>query len=145
MPTLIGKGSIPDRKLTFDITISKNADASIAAGQVIEINFQVPKDFAGQAISQLPGVMAKDDKLVMGKPLVGASAPVVANSFLIGLSPDSPDSPDNFELLMNSKWLDLALVYADGKRAVVTLEKDGDAQLLFDNAKEAWTKAAATK
>ena len=41
------------------------------------------------------------------------------------------------------KWLDLAIIYATGKRAILTLEKDDKAQSLFTEVFDAWAKEAS--
>ena len=84
--------------------------------------------FIGGSIAGLPGVLLKNEELVQGTPLVGASARVVGNSFLFALSASPEDVTANTNLLTSRKWMDLALIYATGKRAIITLEKDATAQ-----------------
>jgi hypothetical protein len=63
---------------------------------------------------------------------------VVGNSFLFALSATPADSQANSNLLTTRKWMDLALIYASGKRAIITLEKDATAQQLFADVFAAW-------
>jgi hypothetical protein len=137
-PTLIGKASIPARNLTVDVLIRKNTDPSLPASHLMEINFTVSDSFIGGSIAGLPGVLLKDEELIQGTPLVGASARVVGNSFLFALSAAPEDSTANVNLLTSRKWMDLALIYASGKRAIITLEKDDKAQKLFSDVFAAW-------
>jgi len=140
-PTLVGKASIPARNLSVDILIRKNADPSLPASHLMEINFSVADTFVGGSIAGLPGVLLKNEELVQGAPLVGASARVVGNSFLFALSAAQEDATANVNLLTSRKWMDLALIYASGKRAIITLEKDDKAQQLFADVFAAWGKA----
>jgi len=142
-PTLVGKASIPARNLQVDVLIRKNSDPSLPASHLMEINFTVSDSFVGGSIAGLPGVLLKNEELVQGQPLVGASARVVGNSFLFALSATPEDSAANVNLLTSKKWIDLALIYASGKRAIITLEKDGKAEKLFSDVFAAWGKTSA--
>jgi hypothetical protein len=75
---------------------------------------------------------------VQGAPLVGASARVSPNLFLFAMSNSMSDRVYNVGHLTNGRWMDLALIYATGKRAVVTLEKDNAAQKLFTETLVDW-------
>ena len=141
-PTLVGKASIPARNLSVDVLIRKNSDPSLPASHLMEINFTVSDSFIGGSIAGLPGVLLKDEELTQGTPLVGASARVVGNSFLFALSAAPEDATANAKLLTDRKWIDLALIYASGKRAIITLEKDDKAEKMFQDVFAAWSKTA---
>ena len=138
LPTLIGKASIPARNLGVELIIRKNADPSLPASHLMEVNFQVSDSFIGGTIAGLPGVLLKNEELVPGTPLVGASARVVGNSFLFALSAAANDTSTNTDLLENRKWIDLAVVYGTGRNAIITLEKDDTAQALFQKVFTTW-------
>ncbi len=142
-PTLIGKANIPARNLSVELLIRRNSDPSLPASHLMEINFTVSDSFIGGSIAGLPGVLLKNEELVQGAPLVGASARVVGNSFLFALSAAAEGNTANTTLLTTRKWMDLALIYASGKRAIITLEKDAEAQALFTEVFGTWSKAAA--
>lgn len=143
LPTLIGKANIPARNLAVDVLIRKNSDASLPASHLMEVNFRVTDSFIGGSIAGLPGVLLKNEELVQGTPLVGASARVVGNSFLFALSASPADITANSNLLTSRKWMDLALIYATGKRAIITLEKDDTAETMFAEVVGAWSKTAS--
>lgn len=138
LPTIVAKASIPARNLSVSVTIRKNSDPSLPASHLMEVNFDVTDTFAGGSISSLPGVLLKDQELVPGTPLVGASARVVGNSFLFALSSSEADVATNTDLLRNRRWLDLAVVYGTGRNAILTLEKDDEAEALFNKVFDAW-------
>jgi hypothetical protein len=142
-PTLVGKASIPARNLGVDVLIRKNSDPSLPASHLMEVNFKVTDSFIGGSVAGLPGVLLKNEELVQGTPLVGASARVVGNSFLFALSASQADVTTNAALLVERKWIDLALVYATGKRAIITLEKDAAADGLFKEVFSAWGQTAS--
>lgn len=140
LPTLIGKANIPARNLGISMTIRKNADPSLPASHLMEVDFSVNDTFVGGTIAGLPGVLLKNEELVPGTPLVGASARVVGNSFLFALSASPTDAATNTDLLEHRKWMDLAVIYGTGRNAIITLEKDDAAQALFDKVFAAWAK-----
>jgi hypothetical protein len=137
-PTLIGRANIPARNLGVRLTIRKNSDPSLPASHLMEVDFDVNDTFIGGTIANLPGVLLKNEELVPGTPLVGASARVVGNSFLFALSASPNDTSTNTNLLENRKWMDLAVVYGTGRNAIITLEKDDTAQALFAKVFGAW-------
>lgn len=145
LPTIIGKASIPARNLGVDLLIRKNVDATLPASHLMEVNFRVSDSFIGGSVAGLPGVLLKNEELVQGQPLVGASARVVGNSFLFALSAAPEDQKANSDLLMSRKWMDLALIYATGKRAIITLEKDASAEKLFGDVVTAWNSTASAQ
>lgn len=142
-PTLLATANIPARNLTVDVLIRRNADPTLPASHLMEVDFSVTESFVGGAIAGLPGILLKNEELVRGVPLVGASARVVGNSFLFALSAADQDVSTNTNLLQSRKWMDLAMVYATGNRAIITLEKDADAQVLFDEVMATWAASAA--
>ena len=144
-PTLVGKANIPARNLGVDVLIRRNADASLPASHLMEVNFRVSDTFIGGSVAGLPGVLLKNEELVQGTPLVGASARVVGNSFLFALSASPEDLNNNNTLLTTRKWMDLALIYATGKRAIITLEKDSAAEALFKEVFESWSQTASAE
>lgn len=140
LPTLKATASIPARNLGVDITIRKNSDPSLPASHLMEVDFRVSDTFIGGTIANLPGVLLKNEELVPGTALVGASARVVGNSFLFALSATPADATTNAELLENRRWMDLAVVYGTGRNAIITLEKDETAQALFDKVFATWAE-----
>src|SRR5690606_7787007 len=140
LPTLEGTASIPARNLSVDVTIRKNSDPALPASHLMEVDFQVSDSFVGGSIASVAGVLLKDEELVTGTPLVGASARVVGNSFLFALSAAENDLATNTELLESRRWLDLAIVYGTGRNAIITLEKDEEAQALFGEVFSAWAE-----
>jgi hypothetical protein len=96
-------------------------------------------------VAGLPGVLLKNEELVQGSPLLGASARVVGNQFLFALSALPAETAANIELLTTRKWIDLAIIYATGKRAIITLEKDDAADKIFRDVFAAWDKTASTQ
>src|SRR5690606_891702 len=138
-PTIVAEASIPARNLEVQVLLRRNADANLPASHLMEVNFTVAETFIGGSIANLPGVLLKDQELVQGQPLTGASARIVGNSFLFALSSASDiDVENNTRLLEERGWIDLAMVYGTGRRAILTLEKGEDGAAIFDDVMAAW-------
>lgn len=137
-PTLVGRASIPARNLGVTITIRKNNDPVLPASHLMEISFDIPDTFIGGSVATLAGVLLKDEELVPGTALRGAAARVVGNSFLFALSASPNDIETNTGLLDSRRWIDLAVVYGSGRNAILTLEKDEEAQVIFERVLAAW-------
>ena len=138
-PTIEATATIPARNLNLDILIRRNADPSLPASHLMEINFTVSETFVGGTVASLPGILLKNEELVQGTPLTGASARIVGNSFLFALSSASErDVETNHELLATQGWLDVAMVYGTGRRAIMTLEKGEEGTQIFSDVLAAW-------
>jgi hypothetical protein len=135
--TLVGKAHIPGRGLTADLLIRKNLNAKLPASHLIEIGFDLPPGFVGGSIAGIPGVLPKNQELGRGEPLTGVSARIEDNSFVIALSNRKSERVANLKLL-SSPWIDVALIYGSGRRAILTFEKDERAEKLFAEAINAW-------
>ncbi len=140
-PTLDAMVDIPARNMSVNLLIRKNSDPSLPASHLIEIDFTISDSFIGGGIARIAGILMKNEELVQGVPLVGASARIVGNNFLFALSAASQDVTSNSELLRSRKWMDLAIIYSTGKQAILTLEKDDAAIALFNEVLAAWNPA----
>jgi len=143
-PTIVAEASSPARNLDVEVLLRRNADDNLPASHLMEVNFTVSDSFVGGSIANLPGVLLKNEELVQGQPLTGASARIVGNSFLFALSSASDlDVENNLNLLENREWIDLAMVYGTGRRAILTLEKGEDGDAIFDDVLAAWSELDA--
>jgi hypothetical protein len=129
---------IPDRKFKAALTIRRNNDTSLPASHTVEMTFQLPPDFAGGGVSNVPGVLMKSNEQTRGTPLAGLAVKVTDNFFLIGLSNVDADRGRNLQLLKERSWFDIPLVYANQRRAIVALEKGAPGERAFGDAFGVW-------
>jgi hypothetical protein len=129
---------IPDRKFKAALTIRRNNDTSLPASHTVEMTFQLPQDFAGGGVSNVPGVLMKSNEQTRGTPLAGLAVKVTDNFFLIGLSNVDADRGRNLQLLKERSWFDIPLVYANQRRAIVALEKGSPGERAFADAFNVW-------
>jgi hypothetical protein len=129
---------IPERKFKASLSIRRNNDTSLPASHTVEMTFQLPPDFAGGGVSNVPGVLMKSNEQTRGTPLAGLAVKVTDNFFLIGLSNVEADRGRNLQLLKERSWFDIPLVYANQRRAIVALEKGSPGDRAFSDAFAAW-------
>lgn len=139
-PVLMVKGRIevPDRRLVLNLTVQPNVDASFPASHLIELRFEVPGDFDHKGISNVPGLILKSTEQARGDPLIGAAARISSNFFWIALSSPEADKVRNLSLLKERGWIDVPILYEDGRRAILTVEKAGAGDRVVAEAIEAW-------
>ena len=73
-----------------------------------------------------------------GVPLAGLAVKVTNSFFLIGLSSVDADRARNIQLLKEQAWFDIPVVYNDGRRTIIAIEKVASGDRAFARAFEAW-------
>lgn len=129
---------IPERRMSAVLSIHPNNDPSFPASHLIELRFDLPSDFDGQSIKQVPGIIAKATEQSRGDGLVGASAKVSDNFFWIALGGAESDRQRNVKYLRERGWFDVPLLYENGRRAILTIEKAGAGDRVVSDALTAW-------
>jgi hypothetical protein len=132
--------TIPDRNMTVTWTLRRNTDQALPASHTIEIMFNLPPDFPGGGIANVPGVLMKDSEQARGVPLAGLAVKVTNGFFLIGLSAVDADVQRNTQLLKEKPWFDIPIVYTNSGRAILALEKGPPGDRAFADAFAAWSK-----
>jgi hypothetical protein len=132
--------TVPDKNMTVTLTLRRNTDQALPASHTIEIMFNLPPDFAGGGIANVPGVLMKESEQARGVPLAGLAVKVTNGFFLIGLSAVDADVQRNMQLLKDRPWFDIPIVYNNGGRAILALEKGPPGDRAFADAFAAWGK-----
>jgi hypothetical protein len=133
---LRGEISVPERKLLVAWSLRRNSDPALPASHMLELNFALPAE-VGDGVQNVPGIMVKDTENARGALLAGMSVRVSAGYFLIGLS--VADLQANQSLLKESRWLDIPIVYEDGRRAILAIEKGGPGESAFAQVFASWS------
>ena len=63
---------------------------------------------------------------------------VTSGFFLVGLSAVESDMQRNLQLLKERPWFDIPIVYNNGRRAILAIEKGTPGERAFDEAFKAW-------
>jgi hypothetical protein len=133
-----GTADFPSRDLQAAITIRRNLDQALPASHTIEIVFDTPPDFPFGEVGSIGGILMKPSEPEQGQPLAGAAARVTSGFFLVGLSGLPEDLQRNVALLQERSWIDVPILYTNGKRAILSVAKGEDGEQAFSEAFEAW-------
>ena len=131
---------IPERRITVTWSLRRNTDKALPASHTIEIMFNLPADFPGGGIANVPGILMKQAEQARGTPLSGLAVKVTNGFFLIGLSAVDTDVQRNLQLLKERAWFDIPVVYTNGGRAILAMEKGQPGERAFAEAFAAWEK-----
>ncbi|MFJ6323932.1 MULTISPECIES: hypothetical protein [unclassified Rhizobium] len=137
-PSVQGLISVPERGLAATITVSRNGDPSLPASHLIELAFQVPPNFEGGAIDNVQRVALKATEQDRGDALIAVPAKVTDDVYMVALN-DFPDArKTNLDLLKSRNWIDIPVVYRNGRRALLTMEKGQTGTDAFNKAIAEW-------
>ncbi len=131
---------IPERRMTMTWSLRRNTDKTLPASHTVEIMFNLPADFPGGGVANVPGILMKQSEQARGTPLAGLAVKVTNGFFLIGLSAVDADLQRNVQLLKERPWFDIPVVYANGGRAILAMEKGPPGDRAFAEAFAAWEK-----
>ena len=129
---------IPERKMTMKWSLGRNADKAFPASHTVEVMFSLPQGFPHGGIQNVPGVLMKEAEQTRGVPLSGLAVKVTDGYFLIGLSAVDTEMQRNLVLLKERPWFDVPIVYTDGRRAILAVEKGTPGERAFRDAFAAW-------
>jgi hypothetical protein len=129
---------IPERRITMTFSLRRNSDQALPASHTIEVTFNLPADFPFGGIANVPGILMKQAEQTRGAPLAGLAVKVTSGFFLVGLSAVEADMQRNLQLLKERSWFDVPIVYNNGRRAILALEKGTPGDRAFEEAFRAW-------
>ena len=132
--------TIPERRMSMTWSMRRNTDQALPASHTIEIMFTLPSDFVGGGIANVPGLLMKQSEQTRGTPLAGLAVKVTNGFFLIGLSAVDADVQRNMQLIKERPWFDIPIVYTNGGRAILAMEKGPPGDCAFADAFTAWEK-----
>lgn len=137
-PAIKAVVSIPDKDMGLSMTIRRNADPTLPASHIIEMIFITPEGSAEGGVDNILRVALKSDEQQPGSPVIGLPAKIGDGFFLVALNNSKPEIDANMNLLGNQKWLDIAVVYKSGRRALITMEKGLPGEKVFGDVLKAW-------
>lgn len=128
--TIRGTVEIPSRNLRMTLAIRRNFDSALPATHTVQID--VARSLAAGKIKQVMGLLMKANEQARGAPLAALSVKVDDTHFLIGLSAVPQDASNNSLLVRSRAWMDIPIVYATQRRAILAVEKNGDVLPMFN-------------
>ena len=117
---------VPERKLAMTWLLRRNTNQDLLITHTIELMFSVPADSGFGGVAHVSGTLS------------GSIIKVAPTSFLIGLSGLESDAQRNLKLLSERPRLDIHVVYGNGHRAIIALQKGTSGERAFTEAFEAW-------
>jgi len=130
---------VPDRDIVATMSLRPNRDQSLPASHLLEVRFELPEDFSGQGVAEMPGLVMKTTEEARGDALIGASVKVADGFFWVALSSIPDERERNLQLLRDRAWIDLPMLYENRKRAILTLEKGTPGTRAVEQAIAAWS------
>ncbi len=127
---------IPERHMRMILSLRRNPDKVLPASHTIEITFPSPTTFG--EITSIPALLMKSGEQADGARLAGVTVKVTSGLFLIGLSAADSDMQRNLQMLEEQPWFDIPLVYENGRRAILALERGAPGERAFQEAFAAW-------
>ncbi|GAB4067269.1 hypothetical protein GCM10028812_19610 [Ancylobacter sonchi] len=129
---------IPDRNFKATMTIRRNPDANIPASHIVEVQFQLPPDFDYGNVSSVPGLQAMASEGAQGAPLRGLAVRVAPGYFLVGLLSGEREQQYNLSMMFSRGFLNVPVVFENGRRAILVVEKGAAGEEAFRTAFAAW-------
>jgi hypothetical protein len=134
------KGDIEiDKQMNATLSLRRNIDTEMPASHIVEVKFNWPDDATHSGVETLKGLRMKMvESARNGAMLSALTAKVTPKFFMIALSASDVDLKRNLLLLKGKQWLDIPIVYDNGNRAVLAIEKGADGERTFKDAFAAW-------
>jgi hypothetical protein len=129
--------AIPERGLLLSMTMRDTKDSG-AMSHLLELRFTQPDRSLFEGVVNLGKIFMTNEEHSRRLELVGRMANVRPGLFLLGLSGLAMDVQENARHLREQSWLDFALVYQDGSRALLTVEKGDSGQQAIEEAFSEW-------
>lgn len=141
---LRGDIDVPDAGLTLTLLLRKNADLTLPASHILQMTFgKTANTVDNQRIVKDAGVpqFKQDEAALRGTPLAGLPVPIADGVFLVGLSNVPSDVTRNLDLLATKMWFDIPIRYANGRKAVLAVEKGLPGERAVSEVLKAWKAA----
>jgi hypothetical protein len=133
------EATIPGKDVQLRLTIRRNVDKTLPASHIIELIFLTPEGFDGGGIDKVLRFALKSTEEDPGSQLLAIPPTEVAPGyFLVALNDTKAEIETNLQLLKREQWIDVPVVYENGRRAVITLEKGLPGDKVFDEVIKAW-------
>jgi len=127
------------------MSIRRNTDQALPASHRIEIVFNLPANFPFSGVRSVSGIFVKLGEETDSSLLAGPIVMVASGSFLVRLSAVGTEMQRNMELLRERGWFEIPIVYNDGRRAILAIQKGAAGNHVFAEAFAAWRDPASPK
>ena len=129
---------IPGRKMKALISFKRNSDASLPASHIIEVVFDLPKDFPEGNVEKVERIAFKQTEQDRGNSLIAVPAKITDDFHMVALNDDADARKVNTELMKTRSWIDIPITYRNNRRALITIEKGASGTEAFDKVMAEW-------
>ena len=98
----------------------------------------LPENFTGGGIDQVQRISMKQTEQDQGNPLIAVPAKITEDFYMIALNDLTEAVQTNTQLLRSRNWIDIPVIYTNGRRALLTLEKGASGTEVFNQALDVW-------
>nr|WP_319383287.1 caspase family protein [uncultured Roseibium sp.] len=114
--------TFPEKGMRTEIRFLINKNAPQAASHVVEVGF--PSTIGVSKIADIPGLVLKPTEEARGNALYAASVRERSDLYRITLSSLPKEQERNLQLMKERSWIDIPLLFENGRRGILTLEAD---------------------
>ncbi len=133
-----GTSDFGESGLSLETILRRNRDQALPVSHTLELKFTHSDKAQVGPVRDVGLPELRQNETQIGTPMAGISVPVRDNLFLIGLSNLPTDVTRNFELLTQRGWIAFQTRFADGKRALLLIEKGPIGDRVIADAQMAW-------
>lgn len=123
---------------SIEFRLRRNRDAKFPASHLVEFRFATPENGENGPVRDIGVPEMRQEESVRGSPLAGLPVPVTENVFLMGLTNLPQEIERNRDLLRSRNWILLPIRFANGRRAVLLIEKGPTGDRVVADAFQAW-------
>jgi hypothetical protein len=127
-----------DKQMSATLSLRRNIDTELPASHLMEVKFNWSDDAIHSGVDALKALRMKTDETAIGPELSAQIAKVTPKFFMVALSAVDVDMKRNIQLLKGKQWFDILIVFNNGDRAILTIEKGADGERAFKDAFAAW-------
>src|SRR5207244_10314092 len=102
---------VPERELVFSVVLRR--DGAVMS-HLVEFRFARSSKLPIDGVSDVLGILMKDNERAGGMKLVGHVTKVTPGVFLYGLDGEEANASRNLQLFRQRPWLDVPIVYKNG-------------------------------
>lgn len=133
-----GSVTIPDAKMSMEMLVRVNREATLPASHTVEITFKPQGERPG--VVEIGPIEGRDQETQAGYQLKGAMVPVGENLFLIGLDKTEMALVKNIEAIRDRRWFAFQFRLKDNRIGAVLIEKGPTGERAFKDAIASWGK-----
>jgi hypothetical protein len=129
---------VPERALSMSMAIRRDAGEDTAITHLFELMFSSPRGSPIDAIAGIKSIVMTQEDGGSSRALAGLSIKVAPGMFLFGLSADKDDAQRNAQALRALPRLDIAISFADGSSAIISVSKGASGERALVEALADW-------